>query len=447
MFGRLSIRTRITLGSTAVAALLLIGALMIVRAQVAAILFAADTTLAQSDLTSFEQDIAANAAETVDDPGTGVLAYVRDPEGTVEVNTLPHDVLEVIDGRAAGTEQFDFTDDEGRTFVIVGRTVVTGAGTWALWAARSTSSSELALQGLDQILVVGGIALLAGFAISSWVLATVALRPVAAMRRKAEALEPDGQLPVPRTRDELSDLAVTLNRFLAQAQASTLREKQMVSDAAHELRTPLAALKTQLELSHRDEGDAAALARQLRAAESSVDRLASLASNLLELSRLEAQEAGGNSGAAELIDEFTASVDRARTVAITRGITIDFDVTIDDEAARYGIDGQAFGRMAENLLSNALNALAAGGTVTATLSQPRGALVLRVSDDGPGVPDDFIPVAFERFTRPDASRTTATGGSGLGLALVHALALGAGGTATLENTHPGLAVTVALPMM
>jgi signal transduction histidine kinase len=447
MFGRLSIRTRITLGSTAVAALLLIGALMIVRAQVATILFAADTTLAQSDLTSFEQDIAANAAETVDDPGTGVLAYVRDPEGTVEVNTLPHDVMEVIEGRAAGTEQFDFTDDEGRTFVIVGRTVVTGAGTWALWAARSTSSSELALQGFDQILVVGGIALLAGFAISSWVLATVALRPVAAMRRKAEALEPDGQLPVPRTRDELSDLAVTLNRFLAQAQASTLREKQMVSDAAHELRTPLAALKTQLELSHRDEGDAAALARQLRAAESSVDRLASLASNLLELSRLEAQEAGGNSGAAELIDEFTASVDRARTVAITRGITIDFDVAIDDEGARYGIDGQAFGRMAENLLSNALNALAAGGTVTATLSQPRGALVLRVSDDGPGVPDDFIPVAFERFTRPDASRTTATGGSGLGLALVHALALGAGGTATLENTHPGLAVTVALPKM
>ncbi len=446
-FGRLSIRARITLGSIAVAAILLLGALLLVRAQFATILSTADATLAASDLASFQQDILANPEESVDDPGTGVLVYVRDPSGSVEVNTLPHDVIEAVAHRTPADEQFSLTDDEGRTFLILGRALDTSAGTWALWSARSTSSSELALQGLDRVLIVGGVVLLAGFAVASWVLATAALRPVTAMRRQAEQLGPDAQLPVPRTRDELAELATTLNRFLGQVQASSVREKQMVSDAAHELRTPLAALKTQLELAHNDEGNAAALARHLHAAQTSVDRLASLASNLLELSRLESHESSAASDAATLTDEFTGSVDRARTLAIASSVSIEFDVRVDDESARYAIDGQAFGRLADNLLSNALNALPSRGTVTATLAQVDRTLVLTVADDGPGMPDDFLPVAFERFTRPDASRTTSTGGSGLGLALVQALAHEAGGSAQLENTRPGLRVTVRLPKM
>ncbi|MBN9239564.1 MAG: two-component sensor histidine kinase [Micrococcales bacterium 70-64] len=445
--GRPSIRARITLGSIAVAAVLLVAALFLVRAQFAAILSAADSTLAQSDLTSFQQDIRANPEEAVDDPGTGILVYVQAPDGTVEVDTVPHDVLAVVRDRAAGDEEFAFTDDEGRTFLVVGRSVDTPQGTWALWSARSTSSSEIALEGLDRVLVIGGVVLLLGFAVASWLLATAALRPVTAMRRQAERLEADGHLPVPQTRDELAELATTLNRFLEQVQAANLREKQMVSDAAHELRTPLAALKTQLELAHRDDGDAAALGRQLRAAEGSVDRLSSLASNLLELSRLESHDATASSDAASVIDEFTGSVDRARTLAIGRGIAIDFDVRVGDESARYALDAQAFGRLCDNLLSNALNALPPTGTIVATLAQLGESLTLTVQDDGPGMPDDFVPLAFERFSRPDASRATSTGGSGLGLALVHALAVGAGGTASVENTRPGLLVTVSLPKM
>ena len=114
--GRPSIRARITLGSIAVAAVLLVAALFLVRAQFAAILSAADSTLAQSDLTSFQQDIRANPEEAVDDPGTGILVYVQAPDGTVEVDTVPHDVLAVVRDRAAGDEEFAFTDDEGRTF-------------------------------------------------------------------------------------------------------------------------------------------------------------------------------------------------------------------------------------------------------------------------------------------------------------------------------------------
>jgi two-component system OmpR family sensor kinase len=450
MLSRFSIRTRITIGSLALAAVLLAAALLLVRFQVSSILSTADVTLAQSDLAAFQKDIAAQPDESVDDPGTGVLVYVRNPNGQLEVSTLPHDVLAVVTNSAPSDGQFTMTDDEGRAFIVVSRTVSTTSGTWGLWSARSTSSSELALQGLGRALVPGGIVFLVGFGIASWLLATAALRPVAAMRRDAEALGvgSDGQLPVGRSRDELTDLATTLNRFLERVHASNAREKQMVSDAAHELRTPLAALKTQLELARGDAGDADALALQLRGAEASVDRLASLASNLLELSRLESHEAAAaEASAPSLVDEFTGSVDRARTLALGKEITIDFELDVADERARYAIHPQAFGRLADNLFSNAGNAVARHGHVVGTLAQHDGQLVLEVADDGPGMPVDFVPIAFERFTRPDASRTTSTGGSGLGLALVRALARDAGGEASVQNTHPGLAVTVAIPKM
>lgn len=451
MLARLSIRSRITLGSLAIAALLLFAALLVVRIAVSTILSDADASLAQSDLAAFQKDITANPNERVDNPGTGVLVYVRSPDGAVEVDTLPHDVGIPIAGRAPTNEQYVALDDEGRQFVVVGRTVPTAAGTWALWSARSTSSNELALEGLGRVLVIGGVVLLAGFGLASWLLATAALRPVGAMRRRAEELaegQGDGQLPVGTTQDELAALATTLNQFLAQVQASSAREKQMVSDAAHELRTPLAALKTQLELAHGDFGDAAALQRQLGAAEVSVDRLASLASNLLELSRRESQDSGqSRSPAAALVDEFTGSIDRARMLALGTSVTVDFTVSTGEDATEYAIDAQAFGRIVDNLLSNAINAVKERGKVVATLADDDDGLLLTVRDDGPGMPADFIPIAFERFTRPDASRSSGTGGSGLGLALVRALVRGAGGDVSAENTHPGLLVRASIPKM
>lgn len=451
MISRLSIRAKITLGSILVAAALLAVALLVVRGQVAATVTDADSTLARSDLLSFEKDIAADPSEGVDDPGTGVLVYVRSPDGRVQVDTLPHDILELVANRSASNEQYTTTDDEGRTFVVVGRSVSTIDGDWALWSARSTSSSQLALEGLDRVLLGGGLVLLIGFGAASWLLATAALRPVTAMRRRAEQLgegDPDGQLPVGAARDELAALATTLNGFLARVQASRTREKQMVSDAAHELRTPLAVLKTQLELAQGDAGNAQALAAHVRAAGASVDRLASLAANLLELSRLESQEAPPRSTTAgHLVNEFTGSIDRARVIAVRSDVTVDFAVEVAHDDDLYAIDAQAFGRLSDNLLSNAIAALHAGGTVAASLRQSGRELILTVIDNGPGMPEEFLPVAFERFTRPDASRTASTGGSGLGLAVVRALAVDADGSATLANLSPGLRVTVTLPKM
>ncbi len=446
---RLSIRARITIGSLIVAAVLLTAALLVVRTQVQSILANADSALAQGDLTPFENDIVSAPTAEVDNPGTGVLVYVRDPASSVEVNTLPHDIVGVVGERAAATEQFAFTDDEGRDFIVVGREVRTSAGVWALWSARSTSSSELALEGLDRVLVIGGVVLLIGFGAASWILATVALRPVTRMRRRAAALGTtlDGDLPVGAARDELAALATTLNDLLARLRASSHREKQMISDAAHELRTPLASLTTQLELAHDDEEDAGALSEHLRGAEASVARLAALATNLLELNRLES-DAGSQRTATgeELTTELMGAIDRARMLGIARSIEVRFTVEGSDEAA-VTLDARSFGRVLDNLLVNAVNAVDDGGSIDVELDLAATDAVLTVSDDGPGMPDDFLDKAFERFSRPDDARSAQAGGSGLGLALVRALVDSAGGTVKVRNRTPGLEVEVRLPKM
>ena len=429
--------------------MLLVLALVVVRGAVEQILIDADRSLATSDLVPFVADITAHPDEKVDDPGTGVLIFVRDPTGEVQIDSLPDDAQKAVERREPATETFVLRDDEERSFVVAGDAVSTPAGTWTVWSARSTAATELALRGLGGVLLIAGIVLLAGFAVASWMLATAALKPVSAMRRTAEAFNADSEatLPVGPARDELSALAQTLNDFLAQTRAATDREKQMVSDAAHELRTPLAALTTQLELAHADFGNAAALAAQVTSAEASVSRLTSLASNLLELSRLETESSETATPAGALVDEFTGSIDRARLLGMAKSARVEFAVTVADESVEYGVGAQTFGRLIDNLLTNALAAIPDDGEVVATIHQEPQQLRLDVRDSGPGMPEDFIPIAFDRFSRPDRSRTESTGGSGLGLALVQAIAAAAHGSAAVENTETGLRVTVILPKM
>ncbi|MHC5796398.1 sensor histidine kinase [Lacisediminihabitans sp. FW035] len=449
MLQSLTIRARITIGSVLVAAVIFAIALFAAHAQVVSILSASDASLARADLDSYAAEIVADPSGLVDDSGKGLLVFVRDPNGQVKLDTLPHDIRETVERRDGRDETFTSGED-GTSFVVVGRLVETKTGEWSLWAARSTASSQLAMRSLDTAFVIGGIALLAAFGFASWLLASAALGPVRRMRQKAESLGMDSTavLPVGRARDELSELATTLNAFLGRVRASSAREKQVVSDAAHELRTPLSALKTQLELAHDDFGDAAALGAQVIAAETSVARLSSLATNLLELSRLDSHPTPVRpSSADELVSELMGSIDRARLIGLEKGAEVGFTVSPLDARARFALSAESFARLADNLLANSLAAIAAEGSVDADLTQDAGTLVLRITDTGPGMPEGFLPHAFDRFSRPDDSRTASTGGSGLGLALVQAIATAAGGTVSLENTGSGLAATVSIPKM
>lgn len=449
MLQRLTIRARITIGSVIIAAVIFAIAMAAAHAQVVSILSASDAALARADLDSYAAEVVASPSGLVDDSGKGLLVFIRDPSGEVKLDTLPHDIHQLVEHRSGSDETFTSGED-GTSFVVVGRLVETKTGEWSLWAARSTASSLLAMQSLDSAFVIGGIVLLAAFGFASWLLASAALGPVRRMRQKAESLGMDSTsvLPVAHAKDELSELATTLNAFLGRVRASSAREKQVVSDAAHELRTPLSALKTQLELAHDEFDDAPALAAQVIAAEKSVARLSSLATNLLELSRLDGQPASARpSSADQLVSELMGSIDRARMIGLVTDAEVGFTASGVDAGARFAISPENFARLADNLLANSVAVIPPGGSVDADLTEESGTLVLRITDSGPGMAEDFLPHAFDRFSRPDDSRTASTGGSGLGLALVHAIATAAKGTVSLRNTGSGLEVTVSIPKM
>lgn len=455
MFSRVPVRWRLTLGGTAIAAVILAVALFAVHLQVAALLASSNERLAQSDVAGYITEISESPSGVVDDTGEGVFVFVRDPDGQVLVDTLPHQVHELVEQRRGADETFR-TKSDGIPYVVAGSAVETSDGAWSVWAARSEASSALAVEGLDRFFSIGAVVLLGVFALLSWWLAVAALRPVDRMRRKAEELkaaplnlntEPQS-LPVSAARDELSGLAITLNDFLARVRKSAEREKQMVSDAAHELRTPLAALRVQLELAHDAFGDADALADEVTAAEASVSRLSSLTNNLLELSRLESGEGPHpESPGSALVTEMMGSVDRGRMLALARDIDVSFSIDEPADASRFAVSSDGFGRMLDNLLSNAIAAVHTGGSVVVALREQGDRLVLTVMDDGAGMPDEFIPRAFDRFARADSARAAHRGATGLGLALVAAIVDAAGGTIELANSSPGFVVTVALPKM
>lgn len=467
--GSLPIQVRITLGSLLVAAFVLAGVAMLLHLQIRSTTEASEETLARSDLTPFASDLQNNPGEPLDAPAAGILVAVRTESDGFLVNSLPAELQrnlsdrDLTDREFVKAEQGDRNGEAptrrvtsgGSTYVVVEQHLTLSSGEASLWAARSTASGDLTVDALDRSLIMSLLIAFFSFGAAAWILSNLALRPVRRMAESALLLADDdstGDLPVSRAGDELAVLAETLNAFIRRLRASAEHERRMVSDASHELRTPLAALTARLELAHRSFGDAPALQQEIIAAQGSVRRLTDLATTLLELSRLAqpstdfATPSTGGMLVAELLD----AVDRARIGAGGAAVEVDFDLDgVTDQGASYALSPTSFGRIADNLLTNAIAFSPSGGRVIATLLQRHdGSLELAVTDDGPGVPDSFVPVAFDRFTRADESRRRIRGGSGLGLALVLGLVETAGGTAQLANRSTGGAIaTVRVPKM
>ncbi|CAN5295290.1 ATP-binding protein [soil metagenome] len=461
---RLSIRWRITIGSVLIAAILLSGAVLVFRLQVATIITGTTKTLLMHDADPYRVQIQSTPDEAIDTPSRGQIVAVVDPSSSVKESNLPHSLRQKLDRLLALPSGSPHTvtggDDRYR---VLKQTVPTTGGDWFVVTARNEESGELLLSRLTGAMIVGAIILVLAFGIASWLLTGASLRPVTRMRRQAAALVARGStepLPLGPASDELSALATTLNEFIAEVQRSVSRERlavegernavdrerQLVSDASHELRTPLAILRTQLELAHLSSGDASALEAQIVMAERSVARLSSIATGLLELSQLEQASAPArHSPFGELEVELVAAIDRARLLAAAKAVTVDYEVEGAHPSHSYAIDAVGFGRLLGNLTSNAIRAVSDDGRVTVSLRQDDAQVLLTVADSGPGMPASFLPIAFDRFTRPDDSRASHDGGSGLGLAIVHAAVSAAGGTVALENTDGGFVVRVVLP--
>jgi signal transduction histidine kinase len=270
------------------------------------------------------------------------------------------------------------------------------------------------------------VATLAGYG-----LAASAFRPVEAMRRRAASIggsTPGTRLPVPSSRDELSRLAETLNEMLARLEASVEHERRFVDDASHELRTPLALLRTELELALRHPRPAAELEQALRSSAEETERLSRLAEDLLLFARFDQgglplrREAVGVGklleGVADRFAHRAESAGRSVRVEAPAGMSVVADEARLDQALA-------------NLVENAL--LHGAGMVVLSAQAKNGSVELHVSDEGPGLPPDFLPRAFERFSRSDEAR--GRGGTGLGLAIVALIAEAHGGEARISNRN------------
>ena len=444
----LSIRARITVGSLIVAALLFSTASFFFRLEVQSILVQTNKTILQHDAEPLISQLQSNPADALRSASEGELLAIVDADGHVRKSSLPRSLNRQITTLTELGPDPQTVSTPAATYLVSTTPVSTLEGDWLVIAARNQQAPGLLLDQLTGVLSLGTLVLTAGFGLASWLLTGAALRPVTRLREEAESLSTtatSARLRVPAGNDELSQLAHTLNDFIERLRRAVDREKQVVSDASHELRTPLAVLRAQLELAQLDYGDAPALERDIRGASATAERLSRLATNLLELSKLESEQVPPETGWSDLVSEVMASVDRARVVRGGQDLEVVYRIDGDDHAGRYGISSTNMGQLLDNLISNAVNAMAGHGSVTVTLADSDGGAVITVVDTGPGLPDAFIPLAFDRFSRPDNSRSSASGGSGLGLAIVHAIVGRAHGTVLLRNTGGGLTVDIRLP--
>ncbi|MCU1616553.1 MAG: putative transrane sensory transduction histidine kinase for metal resistance [Frankiales bacterium] len=312
--------------------------------------------------------------------------------------------------------------------------VIVGSGTDVADAAVARARSALLTGGPPAVLAVGA---------GAWLLAGAALRPVERMRREAAAIsdrDTGRLLPLPRTQDEIAALAVTFNELLVRLQSALERERAFVADAGHELRTPLAVLRAELELAARPGRTAESLRAAVEEAAGETDRLIRLAEDLLLLARADSGQPFLDVGPVAFAELLAAAARGARTRAADRGVEV--EVRCTDGLTMDG-DSDRLRQAADNLLDNATRHSPDGGVVVlAGRPGPSGTVVIEVCDRGPGFPPDFLPRAFERFQRAESARARNSGGSGLGLSIVRAIAEAHGGTATAANRPGGGAVVV-----
>ncbi|MGA5900530.1 ATP-binding protein [Streptomyces venetus] len=294
-------------------------------------------------------------------------------------------------------------------------------GRLKVYAGSPLAAEHGAVQTALTVMLIGFPLLLGVVAGVTWLVTRRALRPVEGIRREMAAITHSEDLarrvPEPDTHDEIARLASTTNETLAALETSVERQRRFVADASHELRSPIASLRTQLEV--------AAAHPELLDLDGAVEdtvRLQRLAADLLLLARLDAGERLGD-----------ARVDLAGLAREeAEGRT---GVTVDAEPVEVAGSRGQLGRVLANLLDNAQRH--ARSAVTVRVRPEGGTAVVGVADDGEGVPESDRERIFERFVRLDAARSRDDGGAGLGLAIARDVAVRHGGTLTAGQGPAG----------
>jgi len=446
-WARQSLRARLTLLATALFSIAVAtGAILVLVLQRYALVRVLDTSAAKT---------AADIAREIHaHPGLRVVAPTTAGAGSVQVLDRHNDVVAASPdadptkstltasqlAEARSGAHFDITDpNTGGQLRVLGHR----AGGRTVVVYTDLSRVDDALRILTRAAVIGGPIAVLLVGLSTYFVVALTLRSVAALRHGAADISAAGlsgqRLPVPGAQDEINRLAVTLNTMLDRIERSTSRQRTFVGDAAHELRSPLASLRLQLEIAQRlgPEQDWPLLIGDVLV---DVDRLDRLVEALLTLARMD--ETGGPATLEPVrLDELAAAVaggyDHARV-----------PVTVDAPGpATVAGDPDGLRRVVVNLVDNAVRYAESGVTVAVT--PDARTVTLTVTDDGPGVPAEERERVFDRFYRVEESRSRESGGTGLGLPIVRELVRAHHGTVQLDarpDGGSGLHAVVTLPL-
>jgi heavy metal sensor kinase len=461
-WGRLSsLRARLTLWNTAIVLLMTVSSLLAARLVARATLYddadaelragTQEVVLALRDLyPDLEAVIAQVSRMARSHAKRGWFVQLLTEQGDTiwKSEYCPDEVAQFPPGRLAEEEN---VVQVGPYRYVRLRIAEPGLPTYHVRVGTYTTGLDERLTSLVRQLTLVGSALLLLTPLVGWWLARRATRPVADILKTADQLRPTrlgDRLPVHGTRDELDRLSSTINRLLDQVAGHVDRQQQFVADAAHELRGPLAAMQSALEVAASRDRTVGDYRRTIDDVLEECRHLARLTNDLLLLAE---GESDSQTGLLSDLD-FSALVRQSggmfTGVAEERGIRLDVDAPT---AVRVRGDARQLRQLCSNLLDNAIRFTPTGGRVALRLAgEPlQRQAVFTVEDTGRGIDEHLLPRVFDRFFQADTARDRGDPhrGGGLGLAICKSIVDRHGGTISVESRHrTGSQFTVRLPL-
>jgi signal transduction histidine kinase len=450
-FARQSLRLRLTLLATALFSFAVAtGAILLLVLQRYALVRVLDSS-AQKSATDIARQIEKHPTLTTVSPTTGGISTVQvvnADDVVIAASTGADRVTPVLNpdqlAKARTGVRFDIASTTSNARL---RVLAEPAGANTVLVVTDLSRVDDSVRILERAALIGAPLAVLLMAFASYGVVALTLRPVAALRHGAADITAAGladqRLPVPSARDEIHRLAVTLNAMLDRIDTATARQRTFVGDAAHELRSPLASLRVQLEVAQRM-GPASDWQGLVADVMVDVGRLDRLVEDLLALARMD--EAPG-SARHEPVD-----LD-ALVRSVVAGGYAHARVPVDVTARPLTLPGDADGlrRVVINLVDNAVRYARTGVDVRVERTEVAGRPMARltVTDDGPGIAAAERERVFDRFYRIEESRSRDSGGTGLGLPIVRDLVRAHGGTVRLADrpdAGTGLRAEVLLPL-
>lgn len=385
-----------------------------------------------------DTDDGVNPKDAVAGRGTGSDANApAAPAAGRSAPTVPADVTPSTTDAVFGDVRLSVGEADPEDFRVAALAGSTPDGrSVTVYAGASLDTADSAVADVRRAMLVGLPLLLLVVAAVTWLVTRRALRPVEAIRAElAEIMHGDlsRRVPEPASRDEIAKLAATTNDTLAALEESSERQRRFIADAAHELRSPIASLRTQLEVAQAHPG-----LLELDGLLGDTVRLEHLAADLLLLARLDA----GEQPRADRVDLTTLIADE---LSHRVGDRIPVGTALPDEEVVVAGSRTQIGRVLGNLVDNAQRHAAT--TVRVVLERTADTAVVEVVDDGPGVPEADRERIFQRFVRLDDARSRDKGGAGLGLAIVRDVVEHHGGAIRVDaGASGGACFVVEFPL-